>query len=136
MSSRLQRASDAIRVPCHLAGDRLHGSEVTFGGDGESGLENVHAKVAKLVRHAQLFFVVHGAAGGLLAVAQCGVEEDDLVWITHRTRSLSNLGVIITQAYDGSAYIKTSNRLFAPPNLLDPKRGATWIWSRWRHFWP
>ena len=33
----------------------------------------------KLVRHAQLLVVVHGAAGGLLAVAEGGVEEDDLV---------------------------------------------------------
>jgi hypothetical protein len=31
------------------------------------------------VGHAQFFGVVHGAAGGLLAVAQGGVEEEDAV---------------------------------------------------------
>ena len=52
---------------------------VALRGDGEAGFEDVHAEGGELVGHAQLFVVVHGAAGGLLAVAQGGVEEDDAV---------------------------------------------------------
>jgi hypothetical protein len=36
---------------------------------------------------AEFFLVVHGAAGGLLAVTQGGVEEDDVVRARHRIRS-------------------------------------------------
>ena len=51
----------------------------------KAGFDDVDAEVRKLVRHAQLFVVVHGAAGGLFAVAEGGVEEDDLVRRGHRT---------------------------------------------------
>ncbi len=63
----------------HLAGDLADGVGVALGGDGEAGLEDVDAEGRKLMGHAQLFVVVHGAAGGLFAVAEGGVEEDDLV---------------------------------------------------------
>ncbi len=53
--------------------------EVALAGDGETGFDDVDAEGRKLVGHAQLFFVVHGAAGGLLAVAEGGIEEDDLI---------------------------------------------------------
>ncbi len=62
-----------------LAGDGVDGLEVTLGCDGEAGFEDVDAERRKLVRHAELFLVVHGAAGGLFSVAEGGVEEDDLV---------------------------------------------------------
>ena len=62
-----------------FAGDGADGFGVAFGGDGEAGFEDVDAERGELVGHAQLFGGVHGAAGGLLAVAQGGVEEEDLV---------------------------------------------------------
>ena len=68
-----------MRGRCDLAGDGADGFEVAVGGDGEAGLEDVDAEGGELVGHAELFVVVHGAAGGLLAVAEGGVEEDDLV---------------------------------------------------------
>ncbi len=49
---------------------------VAFGGDGEAGFEDVDAERGELVGHAELFGVVHGAAGGLLAVAEGGVEDE------------------------------------------------------------
>ncbi len=69
-----------------LAGDGADGFGVAFGGDGESGLEDVDAEGGDLVGQAQLFAAVHGAAGGLLAVAEGGVEEVDagplrLIWL-------------------------------------------------------
>ena len=79
MSSRLQRASEAMMGPRTFAGDGADGFGVAFGGDGEAGFEDVDAEGGDLVGHAELFVVVHGAAGGLLAVAQGGVEEDNLV---------------------------------------------------------
>jgi len=62
-----------------LAGYGSDGVEVAVGGDSEAGFEHVDAKVGELVGHAELFLVVHGAAGGLFAVAEGGVEEDDLI---------------------------------------------------------
>ncbi len=62
-----------------LAGDRADGVGVTLAGNGKAGLDDVDAEVRELVGHAELFLVVHGAAGGLFAVAKGGVEEDDLV---------------------------------------------------------
>ena len=41
------------------------------------------------MRHAQLLIVMHGAAGGLFAVAEGGVEEDDFVWVNHKKLALS-----------------------------------------------
>ena len=52
-----------------LAGDLPDGVGVTLACDGKTGLDDVDAEGGKLVSHAQLLFVVHGAAGGLLAVA-------------------------------------------------------------------
>ena len=60
-----------------LAGDGADGVGVALGGDGEAGLEDVDAEGGDLVGQAQLFAVVHGAAGRLLAVAEGGVEEVD-----------------------------------------------------------
>ena len=68
----------------HLAGDGADGLGVAIGGDGEAGLEDVDAEGRELVGHAELLVVVHGAAGGLFAVAEGGVEEDDLVRRGHR----------------------------------------------------
>jgi|GEM_PF-5776136 len=62
-----------------FSGDGEDGLEVSVGGDREAGFEDVDAEVGDFVSHAELFGVVHGAAGGLLAVAEGGVEEDDVV---------------------------------------------------------
>ena len=49
-----------------FAGDLANGFGVAFGGDGESGFEDVDAEGLELVGHAEFFVMVHGAAGGLL----------------------------------------------------------------------
>jgi hypothetical protein len=63
----------------NFPGDHSDGVGVALAGDSKTGLENVNAKVRELVGHAQLFIVMHGAAGGLFAVAEGRVEEDDLI---------------------------------------------------------
>ena len=50
--------------------DGPDGLEIALRCDRESGLQHVDAKRGQLVRHAQLFAVVHGAAGTLLAIAE------------------------------------------------------------------
>lgn len=62
-----------------LFGDGADGFEIAVGGDGETGFEDVDAEGCELMGHAELLVMVHGAAGRLLAVAEGGVEEDDLV---------------------------------------------------------
>ena len=67
--------------PCDLAGDGLHRLEVAGRGDGEAGLDHVHAEVLQGVGDLQLLGQVHAGAGRLLAVAQGGVEDDQAVGV-------------------------------------------------------
>ena len=67
-----------------LGGDGAHALKVAVAGDGEPRLQDVHAEHGELLGHTPLLFVVHGAARRLLAVAQSGVEEDDLVVRSHQ----------------------------------------------------
>ena len=52
-----------------LASDLANGVGVALAGNRETGLDDIDAQVRKLVGHAQLFVVMHGAARRLLAVA-------------------------------------------------------------------
>ena len=56
-------------------GDGGDGSEVALGSHGKAGLDDVHAQFFEGMSHGKLFLRGHAAAGRLLAVAQCGVEE-------------------------------------------------------------
>jgi hypothetical protein len=38
--------------PTNLTGYKLHGMKVAFGGNGESGLDDIDAQALKLARHA------------------------------------------------------------------------------------
>src|SRR5580658_7417736 len=70
----------------YFAGDGLDGVEVAVGGDGEAGFDDVDAEGGELVGEAQFFCVVHGAAGRLFAVAESGVEDDELGVDCHKVR--------------------------------------------------
>ena len=58
-------------------GDGLHATEILGRGDGEARLDHVHTQGVQLTGHVQLLSQVHAAAGGLLAVAEGGVEDLD-----------------------------------------------------------
>jgi len=58
-------------------GNGFYGGEVAIGGDGKPGFDHVDAEAVELVREAQLFLMVHAATGGLLSIAERGVENDD-----------------------------------------------------------
>ena len=68
------------RVP-DLDGDGAHGVEVVGGGCREAGLDDVDAEAGELAGHDELLGAGHGGAGGLLAVAERGVEDADVVGV-------------------------------------------------------
>ena len=75
-------------------GDLLHRGEVTVGGDGKAGLDNVDAHLIEQFGDLELLLMGHGRAGALLAVAQGGVEDVDAVlfglrWHAHGFGSFS-----------------------------------------------
>ena len=93
------------------------GGEIALRSHGESGLDDVDAQVLKGVRHGELFLRGHAAAGRLLAIAQSGVEECNVIWIVafmcHACRGRPFLTLLfsrirgdITQSYSfwGSDY--------------------------------
>ncbi len=61
--------------PGHSGSDRLHGSEITVGGNGKPSLDDVHAQAVELASQADFLVHVHAAAWGLLTVAQSRVEN-------------------------------------------------------------
>ena len=63
----------------HGLGNGGDGREVALRGHGKAGLDDVHAQVFKRVGHGELFLRGHAAAGRLLAVAQRGVEESNVI---------------------------------------------------------
>ena len=62
-----------------LFGDLAHGIKVALAGGGETGFHDVHAQHFELMGEAQFFLLVHGGAGGLLAVAEGGIKEIDAI---------------------------------------------------------
>jgi hypothetical protein len=64
-------------------GDGPDRFEIARRRDGEARLEDVDAERRELVRHAQLLTMMHGASGALLAVAERGVKEDDVIRVGH-----------------------------------------------------
>jgi hypothetical protein len=60
--------------PANLAGHKLHGVEIAFGGNGESGLDHIYVQAVKLARHAEFLIGGHAASRRLLPVAQRSVE--------------------------------------------------------------
>ena len=76
--------------------DLADGFEIAIGGDGEPGLDHIHPHLLEQFGDAQLFVEIHGGAGRLLAVAQCGVEDDDTVRFgdgAHDSILLSKVGL-------------------------------------------
>src|SRR5262249_37860241 len=60
-------------------GDLAYGVEVAFRCDGEAGLDDVDAHLVEELGDFELLLMRHGGAGRLLAVAQRGVEYDDVI---------------------------------------------------------
>ena len=76
-----QRRDDG---PSNLGRDAPHRLGVVLGGDREAGLDDVDAQRVELPGQPQLLVDAHREAGRLLAVAEGGVEDDDVVsWGLH-----------------------------------------------------
>ena len=77
-----QRADGAV---AHGRSDGLDGLEIAIARSGEAGLNDIDPHALQLASDTQFFLSRHGRAGRLLAIAQGGVENDEL--IGHRTFS-------------------------------------------------
>lgn len=79
MSPLTQRARAATVVGLHGRGDAADALEIPGGGGGEAGLDDVNAQFLQLPGDLNLLRQVQIDARGLFAVAQSGIEDDDLV---------------------------------------------------------
>ena len=79
MSLKAARERPQITAFFERAGDLVHGGEVAFRRDRETGLDDVDAHRVEQFGDFELLLMRHGRAGTLLAVAQGGVEDDDAV---------------------------------------------------------
>jgi len=64
-----------------VLGDGFDGLEVVLGGGWEAGLDNVNAELGELPGDVDLLLGGQGGARGLLAVAESGVEDADVVGV-------------------------------------------------------
>src|SRR5258708_1419812 len=63
----------------NLARDVCNRFELAWRRRGEPRLDDVHSKEGELLRHLQLLPQMHGAAGSLLAIPQCRVEDSNSI---------------------------------------------------------
>ena len=78
-----QRGDD--RAP-HLGGDLAHAPVVALGRGREAGLDDVHAERVELPGEPELLLGREAVAGRLLAIAQRGVEDQDVGGAIRRFR--------------------------------------------------
>ena len=60
-------------------GDLLHGMKVSGAGDGEAGLDDIHAQGFQLQGQFDLFLRIELTARHLFSVAEGGVKNEDLL---------------------------------------------------------
>ncbi len=87
---RFPRTMDVRGVTARQAADRwsfnttrdgLHSLKIPGGGRREARLDNIYAQFCKGVGDAQLLVQSHAAAGGLLSIAQGGIEDQYAVGV-------------------------------------------------------
>jgi hypothetical protein len=77
----------------HALGYQLHALEIADAGDREAGFQDIHAQFRQRFRHAQFLVDIHGKAGGLFAVPQGGVKNDDAIfWYRAKIRVVDGHG--------------------------------------------
>ncbi|CAL5347861.1 unnamed protein product [Camellia sinensis] len=65
----------------NLLSNDFDGLEVVFGGGRKAGLDDVDTELGELAGDVELLFAGHVGAGGLLAVAEGGVEDADVAGV-------------------------------------------------------
>ena len=73
----------ADHSPAHLLGDFANGFKIAGRSDGETGFNDVHAKIHQGVGNFNFFRRVHAGPGRLLAVAERGIEDHNLFRVVH-----------------------------------------------------
>ena len=69
------------------------GRKVSLRGHRKAGLDNVHAQILQSMSHRQLLLRGHRAARRLLAIAQCGIEESQVIR-NHEFASAGKIGSV------------------------------------------
>ena len=114
--------------PPDLRGDLPHAAVVALGRGREAGLDDVHAERVELARESELLLGGEAVAGSLLAVAERGVEDEDVAGGHGRVsfpmevneKSAADLGVRGAGAFEGdSAVSRCSCRHAADPWLTN-----------------
>ena len=57
------------RHPANFGGDPFHRLEISFGCDGEPGLDDIHLQPLQLPRHLELLFHIHAEARRLFSIS-------------------------------------------------------------------
>ena len=58
-----------------------YGREIPFGGNRKAGFDDIYTHFVQQACDFQLFIMGHGRARGLLAVAQCRVKDQNVIWV-------------------------------------------------------
>ena len=89
---RFNRLTGPLNIPCLGArqradhgvldalGNRMNRIKIPLRGHGKAGLDHVDTHGIQLIGHQELFIQVHRHARRLLAIAEGGVENDDVVF--------------------------------------------------------
>ena len=107
MSPVVVRASAAITGPLHAGRDLADRVELAVGGDREAGLEDVDVQPGELLGDLDLLGPRERDPGGLLAVAQGGVEDPD--W-SRGYRFAADRAVRCRSAHSGTTFFSHSNQ--------------------------
>ena len=90
-------------VPHHI-GDLFDGVEVVRTGDGEAGLDDVHAEFGKVARYFEFFLGGECGARGLLSIAEGGVEYADVVGVGDAVGDVLGAGAAFVEFSYGGVY--------------------------------
>jgi hypothetical protein len=83
----------ANRRAFNRLGNALHRIEIPRGCDGKPRLDYIHAEERELTCNLQLFLLIERRTGRLLAIAQRGVEDDDMVGVVfHKGKECNTEG--------------------------------------------
>src|SRR6516164_5957990 len=114
-------------------GDLVDASEIAFGGDRETGLDHVDAHCVEHLRDFELFLMRHGGAGALLAIAQCGVEDEDVVVLGSGCWFGGRLGWAAGAGFHGEVLVVCARFGFLKRNSCLGLLALGWLsWVSWR----
>ncbi len=80
--------------PFGVAGNLVNRFKIAFGGHGKTRLNHIHTQGCQCFGHAQFFGQIHGKTGGLFAITQSGVKNNNTVGRHAAKRRVIKAGLI------------------------------------------